>query len=447
MSKNNPLVNYEAEVAVLGSILIDAEALWLVRGVLQPDDFSLARNQRVYEAILALADRGEPLDAVTVPDEVARHMEVDEQEIVAYIAELMNATPSAVNALSYAETVAQDADRRRLLAMASEIARRVHDRAIDPDMVRSWIVGTAIKDSRGGEIKRAADVVDSIYSEFERNIEHPLKPGEVRGINTGWIDLNTALGGWKPGLYVVLGEPHVGKSWFVLEATANVAAQGMRSLLFSLEMTAEQLVLRECLGYAGISQLEYENGRVDQDAMAHMFERMDEISAWPWDIVDDQDSVGAIMSTIHRECRGPRPPAVVAIDYLGIIATDYRAANRNEELSQLLRSLKRLANSCQVPLLVPHQISDKAIESRNDKRPRKSDGYASGGISQHADVILGLYDERLHAAPEAIENPNALEVLKLKDRLSGGADPYSRVFLRFAETGGLRDYTKRQPLP
>ena len=118
----------------------------------------------------------------------------------------------------------------------------------------TWLTSTATAQSRGGELKHAPDVVEDVFAEFERNVAEPLKPGQVRGVDTGWLDLNTSLGGWKPGLYVVLGEPHVGKSFFAIHAAANVAEHGGRALMFSLEMTAAQLIRRLCLAYAGISQ-------------------------------------------------------------------------------------------------------------------------------------------------------------------------------------------------
>jgi len=293
--------------------------------------------------------------------------------------------------------------------------------------------------ARGGAIQHAADVASNIWDKAQAYAAEPLEPGQVRGLDTGWRDLNDKLGGWKPGLYTVLGEPHVGKSFFTLTAAQNVAAQGKRALVFSLEMTADQLIERLALAEARLDRHDYEAGRIPDAAWSKFAERIGEISGWDLDIVDDQESASAITSTIHRECRGDNPPALVAIDYLGLVVTDYRGENRNEELSTLLRNFKRLSATCQIPLIVPHQISDKAIEHRTDKRPKKSDGYGSGGIAQHSDVILGLYQEALHT--ESPENENALEVIKLKDRLSGGADPYVRVVLTFEPTGGLRDRT------
>ena len=435
---NPPMTNDKAEWAVLGSILINPECVWDVKSVLKAGDFSLVKHQHIYTAALALSERGLPIDIITLSDELLREG-VAQYAPGAYIAELMTAVPSSINALSYAEVVADTARRRELIQLSSEIAKRAYDAAEDVDKTVTWITSTASEQARGGALHLASDVVEEIYAEFERNVAEPLKDGQVRGLDTGWIDLNTALGGWKPGLYVVLGEPHVGKSFFAIHAAANVAARGGRALVFSLEMTAAQLIRRLCLAHAQITQHEYDMGRIPDRKVAPFFNQMGEIASWQLDIVDDMETASAIFSTIHRECRGHNPPDLVVIDYMGLIRTDYRSENRNAELSELARSMKRLSDSNQIPLLSPHQISDKAIQARTDKRPKKSDGYNSGGISQHADVVLGLFDESLHTETPA--NENTLEVIKLKDRLSGGADPFASVDLLFEPTGALKDFT------
>jgi len=433
------MANDETERAVLGSILINPACVWDVKSVLQADDFALVKHRYIYLAALALAERGQPIDIITLSAEllsagVAKYAPGE------YIAELIATVPSSINALSYAESVADSARRRALLKLSGEIAKRAFDAAENVDRTVTWISSVASEQARGGAISHAPDIAEAVALEFERNINEPLKPGEVRGLNTGWLDLNTALGGWKPGLYVVLGEPHVGKSFFAIHAAANVARCGGRSLVFSLEMTAAQLIRRLCLAEARITQHDYDSGRMTQLQIADFYDHIAEISGWQLDIVDDMEIASAIFSTIHRECRGNNPPDLVAIDYMGLIITDYRSENRNAELSELARSMKRLSDTNQIPLISPHQISDKAVRARPDKRPKKSDAYNSGGISQHADVVLGLFDESLHT--DSPENKNTLEVIKLKDRLSGGADPFASVKLRFEPTGALKDWTQ-----
>lgn len=440
MSNLLALENDKSETALLGSILINPECIWDVKSVLVPGDFAIGKHRFIYDAALALSERGAPVDILTIVNEMAKAGHVDPLMGV-FISELMSSTPSSVNALSYAETISDAARRRGLVKLGSDIVKRAHDLAEDVDKTVTWITSTASSQARGGEIRHAPEVVEAVYAEFENNMAVPLEPGEVRGLDTGWIDLNVMLGGWKPGFYVVLGEPHVGKSFFALHAAANIAERGGRALLFSLEMTAEQLVNRLCLAHAQLSQRDYDSGRPPDAAVDKYLARMAQIREWPLDIVDDMETTSAIFSTIHRECRSNNPPVFVVIDYMGLVVTDYRSENRNAELSELARSMKRVSATNQLPLLSPHQISDKAVAARKNKRPKKSDGYNSGGLSQHSDVMLGLYDESLHVEGST---KSILEVTKLKDRLSGGANPYSSAQLRFEKTGALRDFTSQK---
>jgi len=431
-----------AERAVLGSVLIDPEALWAIRGDMQPGDFYDKRNGAIYAAMLKLSDSGQPLDYLTVSGALRDAGKFNMDGVSEYVMGLIGEVPSSISVLAYAGRVVETSRRRTGLVMLSEGARRLHSGTEDVDKTLTWIAAEADRGGRGGLIHAAKDVVTEVHDELDFNLAHPLALGQVRGVDTGWRDLNAKLGGWKPGLYVSLGEPHVGKSFFAIQAAANVAASGRRALVFSLEMTSKQLVRRLCLSHAKISQGDYDLGRIPDDKWGPFYNRSAEVSSWNLDIVDDLETASSIFATIHRECRGPNPPAFVAIDYLGLIVTEYGRENLNYETAALLRSMKRLADQCQVTLFVPHQISDKAIESRSNKRPQKSDGYATGGVSQHADVILGQYRSDMH--PEAHNaadpiQPNVMEILLLKDRLSGAANAFRSVPLIFEETGALRD--------
>ena len=222
----------------------------------------------------------------------------------------------------------------------------------------------------------------------------------------------------------------------------NVAMQGKRALLFSLEMKAVQLVRRLCLSHARISQRSYDLGRISPDQAALFTEMEGIVSEWNLDIADDMSKASSIFSTIHREMRGDNPPAFIAIDYLGLIDTNYNRESTNWEMIALTRALKNMARQLQVPIVTPHQVSDKTIMGRGDKRPQMSDGYGSGGISQDADVVLGLYRPEMHDGQP--HEAHRMEVALLKDRLGGAANPNAPVMLVFAETGGLIDLPTQQ---
>ena len=426
-----------AEKAVLGAVLIDPEALWHIRTDLVPGDFYDPKHGAIYRGMLDLADAGQPLDPVTLSGALHDAGKWQGDGLSQYVIEMMTTVPSSINVQGYMQRVLEASRRRRLLDVASELARRAFNTQEDIDHTLSWIAGEAQDGGRGGALRGALAVSNAVYDEMEHNYTHQLKPGQVRGLDTGWRDINGKLGGWRTGLYVILGEPHVGKSWFALQAAAQVAAQGKRVLLFSLEMGATQLIRRLIISDVGISQYDYDLGRIPDDQWPRLAERVGEVSGWALDIVDDLETASAIFATIYRECRSANPPALVVIDYLGLVVSEYNRESVNYEIGALLRAMKRMADQCQVPLLVPHQISDKNVEARQDKHPRKSDAYGTGGASQHADVILGLYREALHN--ETAEDPRSFEVIVLKDRLSGQADPYTSIELYFEPTGALKD--------
>jgi len=440
MTTDTTLADSKAERAVLGSMLIDPDAVWNVITVLQASDFNDDQHRYLYEAMYALATRGSTVDFITIVDELTRRETLAKVGGGAYISGLYNAVPSALQAMSYAGIVSDKATRRNMERTAIEWQRRIYNPTEDTDETITWAVAQLQAHGRGGELVAAKDVVEELHDEFTRYVDAPLEPGQVRGVDTGWRDLNGYLGGWKPGLYIVLGEPHVGKSWFVLQAAMNVAMQGKRALLFSLEMKAIQLVRRLCLAHAKLSQRNYDLGRVSPEQAERFAEMEGIVSEWNLDIADDMCKASSILSTIHREMRGDNPPSFIAIDYLGLIETSYNRESVNWEMMALTRTLKNTGRQLQVPIVTPHQISDKAVMMRSDKRPRLSDGYGSGGMSQDADVVIGLFVESMHNDDPSIKH--RMEVAVLKDRTGGAANPRKPIMLVFAETGGLVSLAK-----
>ena len=434
------LYDQDAEAAVLGACLIDPEAIFYVTNLLTPQDFFDAKYKVTYEAMLAVAERGDVLDVLTVGTELEKQGHLEKVGGSAFVAELITVVPSSANAPSYAGIVSDYAIRRDMLRTMHKGVQRIYNLKEHTDETINWAVQQLQTHGRGGDIVAAKDVVNLLDAEFKLYVDKPLAAGEVRGIDTGWKDINGYLGGWKPGLYVVLGEPHVGKSWFVLTAAMKVAQQGKRALLFSLEMKAIQLVRRLCLQHAGISQRDYDLGRVKPDRITKFQEMEAQIYDWSLDIADSMSSASSIFSTIHREMRSDNPPAFIAIDYLGLVETSYGRESTNWEMIALTRALKNMARQLQVPIVVPHQISDKMIQMRGNKRPQLSDGYGSGGISQDADGVLGLYPPFKYNEKDSKEH--TLWVFILKDRTGGAANPNAPVELTFTSTGKLEDVWK-----
>jgi len=438
------LSDTSAERALIGSMLIDPLCIHAVRAVVEPSAFTDANNRAVYDAICALTDEHAQIDVLTISARLHDSKRLKSVGGPAAIAGLINETPTSVHALEYAQRIQELARRRGMIAVAADLVRKAHDMSADTDGVAAWAMERMRDHMVGGELQSAAAIANDIADEMAAYTKEPLKPGQVRGLSTGWRDLDGALGGWRPGFYVVLGEPHVGKSWFLLWAAARVAESGRRVLLFSLEMGASSLVRRLCLARARVSRRDYDLGHMTREQVEAFTDMAARISEWNMDIADTIDTVAGITATIYREAMSDEPPALIVVDYLGLIRTSYHAESANWEIINLTRALKALSHQLQIPLLTAHQISDKAIEQRRDKRPRKADAYASGGISQDADVLLGLYRSDLH--PEAHDardpvQPNVMEVIVFKDRLAG-TQPGLRIPLYFAPTGALADLAR-----
>jgi replicative DNA helicase len=434
------LYDLQAEASLLGACLIDPEAIYYVTNLLTSQDFYEAAHQVTYQAMVNVAERGNVLDVVTVQSELERLKMLEKVGGAVFVSGLVNVVPSGMNAPSYATIVLDYARRRDMLRTVSQSAQRIYNLKESTDDTITWAVQRLQSHGRGGDLVAAKDVVNELHDEFQEYIDEPLETDQVRGVDTGWQDINAALGGWKPGLYVILGEPHVGKSWKVLTAAMNVARQGKRALLFSLEMKAIQLVRRLCLQHAGITQRDYDLGRVADEQVQKFAEMEAEIYDWNLDIADSMSSASAIFSTIHREMRSDNPPEFIAIDYLGLVETSYGRESTNWEMIALTRALKNMARQLQVPIAVPHQISDKMIQGRGDKRPKMSDGYGSGGISQDADVVLGLYNPFKYG--EGLQY--VMWVFVLKDRTGGASNPNAPIELTFTSTGRLVDYSSKK---
>ena len=432
------LYNLNAEASLLGACLIDPEAIYYVVNLITAKDFYEGKHQVTYQAMVNVAENGNVLDVVTVQNELERLKMLDKVGGASFVSELVTVVPSAMNAPSYASIVTDYARRRDMLRTMHNSVKRIYNTKENTDETITWAVQQLQAHGRGGDLVAAKDVVNDLHDEFQEYIDTPLEKGQVRGIDTGWQALNGYLGGWKPGFYVVLGEPHVGKSWFVLTAAMNVAQQGKRALLFSLEMGAMQLVRRLCLQHAGISQRNYDIGQVTKKQVQKFAEMEAQIYDWNLDI-STESKASSIFSTIHREMRSDNPPAFIAIDYLGLIETTYARESTNWEIIALTRALKNLSHQLRVPIIVPHQISDKAVQMRGDKHPKLSDGYGSGGTAQDPDGVLGLFPPFKYG--EGAEH--TLWVFVLKDRLGGAANPLKPIVLTFTETGKLADYSDK----
>ena len=406
----------EAEEAVLGSLLIDTDAVIKVASFLRADDFYSEKNGWVYQAILDLHERRQPADFVTVCEELGSRNQLQEVGGDAYITDLINAVPTAIHIEHYAHIVERKAVLRRLITAAGQIAQLAYDESREVDEV----------------VDEAEQIV---FNVSERRIRHDLVPmqqimgdvvdridylarhrGEVLGVPTGFKLLDKILGGLqKSDLIILAARPSAGKTSLALNVAANAAKRyGQRVAFFSLEMSAEQLVQRLLSSETGIDQQRLRLGDVHDDEWPILMEAAG-VLANTHLFIDDSPAVSALeMRTKARRLHAEHGLDVIVVDYLQLMRGQAtRNENRVQEISYITRSLKELAREMKVPVLALSQLS-RAVEQRADKKPILSDLRESGSIEQDADIVLFVHREDMY--DENTERKNIADIMVAKHR-------------------------------
>jgi replicative DNA helicase len=440
--------NIEAEEAVLGALLIDPEAIFRVLPFLQVDDFYLQKHRWIYEAVISIHERHDPVDFLTLTTELEHQNHLDAAGGDAYISQLITAVPSAISVESYGRLVEQTAVRRRLLDAASDIARFAYDEKLPVDQV----VDYSEKALFGVSQKRSTRDLQSIQEIVPRYYDHIEKlyanRGELMGVPSGFRDLDKVLGGFqRSDLLILAARPGVGKTSLMLTFALHAAEKRKVVALFSLEMSAEQLVQRLVSQVSGIDAQRLRLGQLKEEEWPAFAEAIGHLSELPI-YIDDTPAISVLqLRTKCRRLASERGLDMIFVDYLQLMDSDFRSDNRVQEVSYISRSLKGLAREVDVPLMTASQLS-RAVEQRQDKRPVLSDLRESGSLEQDADIVMFIYREELYN--ENTENPNVADImiakhrsgptgtvqLYLNKRLTQFADVYTQVAPEDYSSGG-----------
>jgi replicative DNA helicase len=421
-----PPQNIEAEQSVLGSLLIDPEAILKVISSLRPEDFYRETHALIYKAIIDLHERRQPADFVTLCDELDRRKELEQVGGPGYLTSLINAVPTSVHAQYYGRIVAATATLRRLISAAAEISNMAYERADDEDRIldqaEQLIFGVAQR-SIERELVPLRTVVSDYYDRIEYLYEHR---GETVGVPTGFIDLDRLLGGFqRADLIIVAGRPGTGKTSLAL-SIADFAARkhGLCIAIFSLEMPAQQVVQRLVSGATGIESQRLRIGDITQEELARITRAMGELSETSV-YIDDTPAIAPMeLRAKARRLQAEHPIDLIIVDYLQLMQAGVRMENRVQEVSYISRQLKSLSSELNVPVLACSQLS-RAVESRVDKRPLLSDLRESGSIEQDADVVMFIYREEMYV--EDTFRPNIADIMVAKHRNG----PTGQISLRF----------------
>ena len=428
-----PPQNTEAEEAVLGSCLMDSDCTARIRGILQPGDFYRERNGTIYSAMLALDDRHEPVDFLTVTNELKRTGRYEEVGGLAYLSELVGVVPTAVHAEHYARLVWQCSLRRQLISAAARMAAIAYDEETDVESAMAKAVDLlgAVQARAGGVQIHTPEARAGILIDYVER----LSGGEPPGMPTG-LDVDRALHGLKRGrLYLVAARPRTGKTSLLQTIARNLARAGRKVLFCSLEMSDEELVTRDAAALMRRDWNDTEDqlarGQASPSVVQAVRRAVDQIAEMPLYVVDMTDATSHDVRAAGVAMKARYGLDALFVDYLQLLADqDRQAANRDAQIGFISRRLKATAKLLGVPVVVACQLNRESVK-RRDKRPQLEDLRESGNLEQDADVVLGIYRDELYN--EKAEK-NKAELLVLKHRGGeGGCRFYMTWLPRYTE--------------
>lgn len=447
--------NIEAEKAVLGAVLLDNDALIEVQSIVEADDFSKNSHRVLFTAMKQLFEDDLGIDSITLAEYLENKNQIDNVGGISYIMELAVETPTAENAEYYATIVKDKSTARRFIQMNQQLMNRAlkQDLEIDDliDMAEGDILQIAEQRERQ-DIQKIKAVVDRVLEELQIRSE---QKGDVTGLATGYPDLDRMTTGLHPDELIILAaRPGVGKTAFALNIAGNIATSSNQAVaIFSLEMGAEALVSRMISAIGGIDSYALRTGDMSQEDWGRFYNAMG-ILAGTNIYIDD--TPGIKVNEIRAKCRKIEQEShgelgIVIIDYLQLIEGSGKGReNRQQEVSEISRQLKKLAKELHVPIIALSQLS-RGVEQRQDKRPVLSDIRESGSIEQDADIVAFLYrddyyeregqaeDEMDDQMPQNQNQP--VEVIIEKNR-SGSRGTVSLFFVK--EHQKFRSMTLRE---
>lgn len=414
--KRVPPSNADAEKSVLGCMMQDSGALAVALEMLTAEDFYHPANREIFDAMHWLNLQGMPVDLVTLDEELTRRGTLDGSGGFAYLVDLSQSMPFTTNARAYMQIVDEKATLRRLIKASGDITASCYAQTQSAADILSAaekaIFDIVMRKSEGTALSHIADVLPDTYLRIEQL--YKLKGG-FDGIPTGFVDLDNLLTGLHGGELVIVGaRPSMGKSSFGMNVVDYACTTAGRTVaVFSLEMPKDQLAMRLLCGNARVDMQAVRHGSLADDDWIRLSAALGPLAAA--NIYID-DTTGITPSQLRSRCRRlklERGLDMIVVDYLQLMASDNRAENRQNEVSEISRNLKGIAKELNVPLVALAQLS-RAGAQRSDKRPILSDLRDSGAIEQDADVILFLHREEYY--DPNTEDKNIAEVIVAKQR-------------------------------
>ncbi|MCL0074809.1 replicative DNA helicase [Thermodesulfovibrionales bacterium] len=393
-----PPQNIEAEQSVLGAIILDNEALPKAIEALSPDDFYKETHRRLYKSIIALFERSEPIDIVTLTDYLRKSDEIEAVGGISYLSYLANSIPTSANIRYHAKIVSEKSMLRALIRTATQITSEVYENSRDVDEVIDY-AQKMIFDITDKRTKISFSPLRDVIKDTFKMIEHLYDKKEaITGVPSGFKDIDELTSGFQSGdLIIVGGRPGMGKTAFALNVAGYVAADMRETVaVFSLEMSKEQLALRMICAESGVNSSSVRKGFIGKQDWIKLTNAAGRLADAP--IFIDDSSMLTVLE-IRAKARRLKMEygmlSLIVVDYLQLMRSMGKFERREQEISDISRSLKALAKELKVPVIALSQLN-RAVEQRGEKRPTLADLRESGALEQDADIIIFLYRDEFY---------------------------------------------------
>jgi len=435
-----PPQNIEAEQCVLGGILIEAGALLKVIEILEPDDFYKESHAIIYSAIIDLFERNEPQDLVSVHNELKRRGQLEAAGGPLYLAELTETVPVASNIDYYAKIVRDKAILRRLIQKSSDIASMCYQESEDVDDILEY-AESAVFELSQAKIKQSFHKLKDVLKDSIQKVEDLYEKRElVTGVPSGFKDLDKLTAGFQPSdLIIIAGRPSMGKTAFALNIAQHAAVDNnIPTAIFSLEMSKEQLALRMLCSEAMVDAHKVRTGFLSRDDWPKLINAAGNLSRAPL-FIDDTPALSVLeMRAKARRLKSDQNIGLVIVDYLQLMQGRSGSERREQEISEISRSLKAMAKELNVPVIALSQLNRK-VEDRPNKRPQMADLRESGAIEQDADVIAFIYRDEVYNRDENNPKRGKAEIIVAKQR-NGPTGTVVLAFVgKYSTFGNLAD--------
>ncbi|MBR3210392.1 MAG: replicative DNA helicase [Bacilli bacterium] len=429
--------NLEAEESVLGSCFLSKYALQKAAETLTPEAFYSEKNAKIFAAMIALQEGATPIDITTVTSYLKNKNMLSEVGGVEYLTEVLNYVPTASNVDYYIKSVEDSSVLRGLITTAEDIAQEGYNQeeTINEILDNSEKkILNIVKRRTSSEFRTIKDIVSKTKSDLERLSE---RDGEITGLETGWMDFDRITTGLHPNeLIIIAARPAMGKTAFALNLATHVAmTQDKAVALFNLEMSAEQLAMRIFSSLGQIDGFKLRTGKLLNPDWKRINEAASQLSNTNL-VMDDTPgiTIGELRAKCRRLASSEKGLALIVIDYLQLLSGGRNyGANRQQEVSDISRSLKTLAMELGVPVIALSQLS-RSVESRDDKRPLMSDLRESGSIEQDADIVAFLYREDYYNKELRSEDNNSISELIIGKHRNGPTATIELLFKKNTST-------------